>query len=229
MAGAWQSIGASRQQAAMTYCHNKGAKVLVSTGGATDTPYGGSATTYGQTAANFAKNNNLDGVDFDLENFPYGPMSAANVNWVATATNAARAILPSPKLITHAPQTPYFDDRFDYGYTKIYKAAPSIDYLLIQYYNNDNPVTYAQIFTTGDSGKLNSIKQISNQGIPLNKLVLGKPVNSGDGNQWLSASQLNSIIKQAKTNLGWTGGVMGWQWHDYNINQAWIAAVMSGF
>jgi len=223
-AGAWQSIGSARQVAAMNYLRGKGCKLMASCGGATETPYSGNAANYGTTAANFVKNNNLDGIDFDFENIPSGNQPSY-VTWIATATNSARNALGSGKLISHAPQPPYFDDSFGRIYTKIYQAAPSIDFLSIQYYNNGPATTYEQIFTSS----LNSVNQIAGQGIPLNKLIVGKPVASGDaGSQWISASAFNQILVKAK-GLGWKAGVMGWQWHDSGSNGAWISTVSAGF
>ena len=63
--------------------------------------------------ANWAIDNYLDGVDFDLENFEPGfivpgKSSQDTVSWVATLSNAARNILGDSRYITHAPQAPYF-------------------------------------------------------------------------------------------------------------------------
>ena len=100
--------------------------------------------------ARWVVQNNLDGMDFDLENFgsefgfggispllssptsplfisftyvsfsslflfslpffllPLGLSTTQMVQWVADATNGARGILGSSRIITHAPQPPYF-------------------------------------------------------------------------------------------------------------------------
>jgi chitinase len=227
-ATAWNQMSASAQQSTITYAHSKGARIIVSAGGATDNPYASmSGTAYGTFAANWANARYLDGVDFDLENFNYGftagSMSAAQtIQWVADATNAARSILGNSKVITHAPQPPYFAPGWSSAYSQIYKKAPSINFLLVQYYNNGPATTYESIFTNNDGTTVVSIK---NAGVPLNKIVVGKPVNSGDaGSQYLPASSIRSIFNSA-ASLGWNAGVMGWQWHDSTTNGNWIRTI----
>eukprot|EP00026_Physarum_polycephalum_P009330 Phypoly_transcript_09449.p1 GENE.Phypoly_transcript_09449~~Phypoly_transcript_09449.p1 ORF type:complete len:268 (+),score=58.02 Phypoly_transcript_09449:573-1376(+) len=229
-ASAWQNFGSGTQQDVLNYVHQRGAKIVVSAGGAEDSPYGSfSGSQYGTNVANFAKNNGLDGVDFDLENIGGNFQSAGmstdqTVQWFADATNAARNILGSGAIITHAPQTPYFGPNHGWsdGYTKVYKKATSINYFLIQFYNNDNGcTTYSSIFTSNNGG---SIQEIANGGVPINKLVVGKPVNSNDGNGYVAPSTLHGFFQQA-SGIGWNGGVMGWDWHDSNTNTNWIKGI----
>lgn len=56
----------------MKQVHNDGAFCMVSFGGSTDLPYLLNATSLGIEVATFAIQNNLDGVDFDLENLNVG-------------------------------------------------------------------------------------------------------------------------------------------------------------
>jgi hypothetical protein len=65
---AWSSLGAPARTAAVAYAHSKGAVVMLSAGGSTESPYTGDAKAYGTAAATEAVNLDLDGVDFDLEN-----------------------------------------------------------------------------------------------------------------------------------------------------------------
>jgi len=230
-AAGWDQLSASVQQSTIAYAHSKGARIIVSTGGSTDAPYGSfSGTTYGTTAANWAKAHYLDGLDFDLENFgsgftAAGLSTAATVQWVVDATNAARNVLGSSAIITHAPQPPYFGENngFGDGYTKIYKGASSINFLLVQYYNNGPASTYANIFSSAGGGAVN---ELVSYGIPASKIVVGKPVLSGDaGGGYVSGATLSSIFKQAQSQTGWNTGVMGWQWHDSNTNSQWIKSI----
>jgi hypothetical protein len=231
---AWASMTQAQQLATIAYAHGKGARIIASTGGSTDTPY--SSTTglaYGQTVANWVVANNLDGMDFDLENFArdftYGALSTTQmVQWVADATNGARAILGSSRIITHAPQPPYFGN-FGWadGYGLVYDLAPTIDFFLVQFYNNGATTTYDTIFVSNVNGA--SVSQIAAEGIPLNKIVVGKPVHTndiGDITQgYNTAAQLNTMFAQAKSQLGWNAGVMGWQWTDVATNTAWINTI----
>eukprot|EP00026_Physarum_polycephalum_P009284 Phypoly_transcript_09402.p1 GENE.Phypoly_transcript_09402~~Phypoly_transcript_09402.p1 ORF type:complete len:269 (+),score=49.09 Phypoly_transcript_09402:478-1284(+) len=227
----WQGLGATTQQNVANYIHNKGGRIVVSAGGAEDVPFKKfSGSAYGTAVANFAKNNHLDGVDFDLENFggnfaTQGLSAQQTIQWVVDATNAARNILGPNAIITHAPQTPYFGANHGYGdgYTKIYQGAPSINYFLVQFYNNDNGLTsYNSIFSSDYGG---SVSEIARGGIPLNKIVVGKPVNSDDANGYVAPGTLHSYFTQAQSQYGWNGGVMGWVWHDQNTNGNWIRAI----
>lgn len=228
-ATAWSEMSDQVKQDTVAYIHSKNARIVVSAGGSTDFPFNiMTGQAYGAFAANWANENHLDGVDFDLENFgnafSFGTLNTeATVQWVADATNTARSILGDDGIISHAPQPPYFGNVYPFanGYGKIYEKAPSINFLMVQYYNNGPATTYESIFTNGD-GKT-SVKEISELGIPLNKIVVGKPVKEDDAaSMWISTSDFNSFVTRAKNELGWEGGVMGWQWHDSTTNANWI-------
>jgi len=237
-ASTWGGLGGSAQQSAVSYAHSHGARVVVSAEGSEDAPYWkSSGASYGTTVANWAKANNLDGVDFDLENIGGGFTYSGNganldtaqmVQWIADATNNARSILGASAIISHAPQPPYFGVNHGWanGYPQVYQAAPSINYLLVQYYNNDDPPgvnTYNQIFVSDNGG---AVEEIVGEGIPLGKIVVGKPVESGDADSgYISASTFHSIVAEAQSSLGWNSGVMGWVWHDPTTNGDWISTI----
>jgi len=228
----WQGLGSTTQQNVVNYIHGKNAKIIVSAAGSEETPYTKfTGTAYGTAVANFAKNNHLDGVDFDLENiggsFTSGSMSTAQVvQWIADATNAARSILGTGAIITHAPQPPYFgaNHGFADGYTQVYKKATSINYLMVQYYNNDGALnTFSSIFTSDSGGAVN---EIANGGVPLNKIVVGKIVESGDADSgYVAPATLHTFFTQAQSQYGWNAGVMGWDWHDQTTNTNWIKGI----
>jgi chitinase len=52
------------------------------------------------------------------------------------------------------------------------------------------------------------------RGIPLNKIVIGKPVLTSDASNtgWVAASDLNAMFKQGQTQYGWYAGLMVWQY-----------------
>lgn len=108
--GVWEKMTPARQIAAVAYAHARGAVVLVSAGGSTDLPYlVMNGSTLGHNVATWAVANNLDGVDFDLENFgqgfAYEPLTEAQtIQWVVDASIAARNVLCAQRFITHAPQ-----------------------------------------------------------------------------------------------------------------------------
>jgi len=233
-ASAWNSLGSSLQASVISNAHSDGARIIISTGGSTETAYGSySGAQYGTNAANWAVANQLDGVDFDLENFGagfvYGSWSTATtVSWVASATNTARSILGSNAIITHAPQPPYFTSWGNDAYGSVYSQANSINFLLIQYYNNGQTNTYSTMFQGSTGSTIDEI--YNNFGIPLSKLVAGQPLTVADvgaayQSYVLTASQFHSLVSQAQSSLGWNAGVMGWQWHNGTFNQQWISTV----
>jgi chitinase len=72
MAYTWGTFSGSLQNSTIQYAHDKGAIIMVSLGGSSDIPYVLNPNTLGTTIGEWVVNNNLDGVDFDLENFaPY--------------------------------------------------------------------------------------------------------------------------------------------------------------
>jgi chitinase len=113
MGQAWEGVPTATKQATMNTLHKRGQIAMISFGGSTETPYNNDPTAFGKLVANWAIDNLLDGVDFDLENFGQG-FTAPGLNsdktvaWVSTITNAARAVLGNNRYVTHAPQAPYF-------------------------------------------------------------------------------------------------------------------------
>lgn len=237
----WQTMSAADRQSTMTYVRSKGAKVIVSAGGATESPYTAmTGTAYGTAVATWAKNNLLDGVDFDLENFSagfvYPPLSATQlVQWLVDATNAARTVLGSSGIITHAPQAPYFKNSWtgnSGGYSDVYaQVGAQINWFNVQFYNQGPTcyTSYESLFTQSNinnncpSFPGTSVNEIASTGIPLSKIVVGKyNLQNDGGNGFVSATQLNQYFSRAATSLGWKSGVMVWAWAAANSAQ-WIA------
>ena len=58
-----------------------------------------------------------------------------------------------------------------------------------------------------------SVQEINDYGIPLKKIVVGKPVTSTDAsNGYINPSSLGNYMEEAKSSIGWSTGVMGWVW-----------------
>lgn len=242
MAVAWQGVDSAIQQKTIDTIHGRGGVVLVSLGGSTDNPFGHNAKTVGQSVANWAKSNHLDGVDFDLENFDVnfrgGSLSdTQTVDWVADATNAVRDIFGSGGIISHAPQGPYFGpvgatDTWagkTGGYTGVYAKAPSINFFNVQFYNQGTScyTDYNGLFIKScTTFPQTSVQEIAKAGIPLSKIVVGKYIAQGDAsNGWIAPATLHTYFTQAKSAIGWDAGVMAWVWGDANAVSAWIHAV----
>jgi len=241
MAQAWAGATAAAKQSAINTIHSKGGVVLVSLGGSTDSPFGRNAEQVGKAVAQWAKDQYLDGVDFDLENFAAGfrggsLSDTATVQWVANVTNAARGVLGSGGIISHAPQGPYFGEVGGNswagktgGYTGVYAKAPTINFFNVQFYNQGANcyVDYDGLFTKSCSNfPGTAVAEIAKAGIPLSKIVVGKYIAPGDAsNGFIAPGTLHTYFQQAKTNLNWNAGVMAWVWGDASAASSWIHGV----
>ena len=103
-----------------------------------------------------------------------------------------------------------------------------IDFYNIQFYNQGSTryESYTTLFEVAEGWSTGTtVREIWNAGIPLSKIVVGKPitkagvVNSG----FVPMDQLASFFQQAKSNGILPRGFMGWQW-DLDVrelNGAW--------
>lgn len=194
-----------------------GMKLMVSVFGATDTPQsmGKDPTQLGQTIAKFVKDNGLDGVDVDYEEMElFGAGQSAD--WLIALTKSLRAQLPAPYIITHAPVAPWFNyDQYPNGYKKINDEVGNlIDWYNVQFYNQQNYNTCDElIWNAGSNFPLTSLFEISKYaGVPLNKLVVGKPAIQSDADDgFMRPSVLGGCLNTAVQN-GWNGGAMFWEY-----------------
>jgi len=249
MAVAWQGVGAQSQVAAMSYAHSRGAIVMVSAGGATDEPWTSylDGASYGAFAGQWAKANNLDGVDFDIENLGPG-FTAGSFNgdafstWLAQASIAAKQFV---QFVSHAPQAPYFGPIGNAafwpgssgGYSAVEaKANGAVDFYNVQLYNQGATcyTTFAGIFTKSSSDCTNfpgtSVAEIASYGVPLSKLTVTKYLLTGDGgNGYVAGVTLKTLLAQAEGSqgIGYTGGISCWA-YAASSSAAWIAAVCGG-
>src|SRR5205823_826859 len=193
--------------------HNaqQSAKILVAAGGSTETPYNNvpdvasNGTSYGQAVASFVNSNNLDGADFDLENILAGFTDAvvgskANlVTWIDSATTGfAGPSGSSGKILTHAPQAPYFGSLsgFASGYNQVnIDVGADINWYNIQYYNQGISTynTYQDLFVASSNQPGTAVHELNTeaQPIPLSKIVVGKLILTSDGGSgWVSPYSL---------------------------------------
>ncbi|KAF5350238.1 hypothetical protein D9758_007839 [Tetrapyrgos nigripes] len=210
-----------------------GISLIVSAFGSTDAPtsIGADPTATAITFANFVKTWGLDGIDVDYEDFnAFNAQDGSAETWLTTFTTALRAQLPQGQyILTHAPVAPWFSTaKFPGGYTEVNRNVGSlIDWYNVQFYNQGTTeyTTCAGLLTTSSSTWPNSaVFQIaSNSGVPLNKIVIGKPATSGDANNgFIPTSTLATCVNQAKSQ-GWNAGVMVWEYPD--ATSSWIQAV----
>ncbi|KAJ7823011.1 glycoside hydrolase family 18 protein [Mycena leptocephala] len=189
-----------------------GIKLMVSAFGSSDVPTssGVNPITMATTMANW---------DFNAFNAGDGKAEA----WLISFTTQLRTILPQGTyIITHARA---FSPNVwgGGGYLKVHASVGS----LIDWYNVQGTSEYTtcdNLLTTSSSTWPGSaVFQIGASGVPLSKIVIGKPAGTGDGNSgFMSASTLATCVATAK-NKGWTGGAMVWEYPD--AAAAWIQTV----
>ncbi|KAF9047087.1 glycoside hydrolase [Hymenopellis radicata] len=229
----WASLSASERSAVKAQYQAAGIKLIVSVFGATDVPTTTRAdpVATANTVAAWVLEYGLDGVDVDYEDF--AAMDAGDGKaeaWLVSFTRQLRVHLPQGTyILTHAPVAPWFTpNKYGGGAYRIVHAQVGslIDWYNVQYYNQG-----ATEYTTCDNllwqssstWPGTSLFEIAYSGIPWEKLVIGKPANSGSASSgYMSTATLASCVQQAR-DVGWNGGVMVWQFPD--AASAWIQAV----
>ncbi|PIL36371.1 hypothetical protein GSI_00059 [Ganoderma sinense ZZ0214-1] len=234
-AGNWATLSAADKTAKKTEYHNAGIKIIASAFGATDTPTtsGANAVNAANTMAQWVKTNGLDGIDVDYEDL--GAMNrgdGAAEKWVSDFTTTLRKTLPQGQyILSHAPLAPWLAPNHQFAagaYVKINQNVGSlIDWYNVQFYNQGLYGDCAGLLTSsGGAFPGSSLFEIPKNGIPLNKLVIGKPATAADAsNGFMDAATLGSCVKQAKAK-GWNGGVMVWQFP--HADASWMQAAKGG-
>lgn len=187
----------------------------------------------------FCNKANYDGVDLDLELI--SPAMAFDADFRKFLIDLSNQLKnptppqlepptkppPGAKILSHAPQSPYFGPWGNGFYNAIEAgASKSIDFYNIQFYNQG-----ADVYTTCstlyiDSGIVfpyTSVSQIINgegssgkntyHPIPYEKVLIGKPIGPTDAsNGYMTPTDLwNCITTADGINIG---GVMGWTYHN---------------
>ncbi|KIL69269.1 glycoside hydrolase family 18 protein [Amanita muscaria Koide BX008] len=231
----WTTLTPDERSSVKSQYAAAGIKLLVSAFGSTDLPTtsGADPIATANKFAGWVKTNQLDGIDIDYEDlnaFEKGDGSAEN--WLIAFTQQLRLQLPAGQyLITHAPVAPWFQpDRWGGGgYLKIHASVGHlIDWYNIQFYNQGPTeyITCPSLLTTSSSSWPNTtVFQIAAHGVPLSKIVIGKPATPADAsNGFMDPMTLASCLAQGK-DKGWTGGAMVWQYP--HADSGWITEVRS--
>jgi len=233
----WGSSTKAVQAAWLERYHGKGIKVLISAFGATEFPTssGVDPVKCGTDLANFVKLNQLDGVDLDWED--NSAMEAGTGEaWLIAITKTLRQLLPKPYIITHAPQAPYFMGAPKYkngGYLTVDKEVGNlIDHYNVQFYNQAQSTydTYASLFQTANGWATGtSVTEMVAKGIPSSKIVVGKPVTTGDAANtgYVPVDALRQMFVQGK-GVQWSAGFMGWQYKS-DTDGSWSDKLSSAF
>eukprot|EP00919_Chromeraceae_sp_WS-2016_P023286 GHVR01055355.1.p1 GENE.GHVR01055355.1~~GHVR01055355.1.p1 ORF type:complete len:169 (+),score=14.26 GHVR01055355.1:532-1038(+) len=143
--------------------------------------------------------------------------------WLINFTRKLREMLPK-HIISHAPQAPYFynnieTDKYPKGaYLKVDKEVGDlIDFYTVQFYNQGDTTydTYETLFIKSNGWfPGTSVKEMIANGVPSEKIVVGKPVTKEDvfNTGLMDLNKLGEAVTKAYKELGWYAGVMFWQY-----------------
>ncbi|KAJ7640065.1 glycoside hydrolase family 18 protein [Mycena polygramma] len=224
-AAQWQQMNASARADIKAKYAAAGIKILVSLGGDQDHPTSKGKVdpkTAGSMAANWVKDNGLDGIDIDYEDFDAMPGKGGE-QWLIDFTTQLRSDLGNDYLITHAPIAGWFAPNLPGGAYRTVDAQVGkfIDWYNIQFYNSngqdttcDNLLNKADTSVPGSPAQSSLFEINTDAGIPLAKIVLGKPETTADSKIGvLNATYLGTCVQEAQQKQ-WNGGLMLWQYSD---------------
>ncbi|TFK85135.1 glycoside hydrolase family 18 protein [Polyporus arcularius HHB13444] len=234
-AGAYAALAPEVRAAKKAEYNNAGINIIVSAFGETDKPTSQGADPVGtaNTFAQFVLNNQLDGIDVDYEDLDaMNRGDGAAEQWVSTFTSTLRQTLPQGQFIlSHAPLAPWLSPNAQFAagaYLTIHKNVGSlIDFYNIQFYNQGLYTDCAGLIDAAGAPFAGSaLFEIANNGVDLNKLVIGKPGGVTDAtNGFMDPATLGQCVAQAAAR-GWNGGIMAFQFP--NANADWIRAAKGG-
>ncbi|KAJ7765495.1 glycoside hydrolase family 18 protein [Mycena maculata] len=231
----WTQLTAAERASVKAQYAAAGIQLIVSVFGSTDVPTssGDDPIATANTMAAWVIEFDLDGIDVDYEDFnAFDAGTGAAEEWVISFTTQLRTLLPQGTyILTHAPVAPWFAPGIwgGGGYLRINSAVGSmIDWYNVQFYNQGATeyTTCAGLLTESSSTwPETALFQIAASGVPLDKLVIGKPGTSSEAsNGFMSASTLATCLQTAKAQ-GWDAGAMVWEYP--GANAAWIETVRS--
>jgi len=229
----WTTLTDAQRASVKAQYNAAGIKLVVSVFGSTDVPTssGVNPVTMATTMANWVKQFNLDGIDVDYEDFnAFDAGDGKAEAWLISFTTQLRTLLPQGTyILTHAPVAPWFSPSIwgGGGYLKVHASVGNlIDWYNVQFYNQGATeyTTCANLLTTSsNTWPKTALFQIAASGVPLSKLVIGKPgTTNAASNGFMSTSTLASCLAQAKSQ-GWNAGAMVWEYP--GAAAAWITAV----
>lgn len=177
----------------VSLAHSLGKKVKLSIGGATYGLSGQLTTTQdavgmAQAIATFVQQTALDGVDFDIEDYP-----APNLQ-VALIQNT-RQLLGNNVIISYTPKTPA---AITYPYDQVIQAAhPYLTDISFMAYDYGSGYTYQQ-----------DVAGLESMGVPPSKIFIGLMPGYDDLHVMTSVSDITAAAQYVK-NQG-LGGIMFW-------------------
>ncbi|PFH50181.1 glycoside hydrolase family 18 protein [Amanita thiersii Skay4041] len=230
----WTTFTDAQRQQIKTAYNNAGIKLIVSAFGDTDIPTTNKVDPVkcAQTFADWVKQYDLDGIDVDYEDLGAFQNGTAE-KWLIDFTTELRNNLPKGQyIVTHAPLAPWFmDNKTAYpggGYLYIdQQIGDMIDWYNVQFYNQGDDVYQDCNNLLFESTPLKfpktSVFEINAAGVPLSKIVIGKPATKQDATTgYMDPTVLAGCLETAK-GKGWDAGVMTWQYP--RGDSAWFKTV----
>ncbi|KAJ6591490.1 glycoside hydrolase family 18 protein [Mycena vulgaris] len=214
----WTTLTDAQRAAVKSQYAAAGIKLVVSVFGSTDVPTssGVNPVTMATTMAEWVIQYNLDGIDVDYEDFnAFDAGDGKAEAWLISFTTQLRVLLPQGTyILTHAPVAPWFSPSIwgGGGYLKVHASVGNlIDWYNVQFYNQGvtEYTTCANLLTTSsNTWPKTALFQIAASGVPLSKLVIGKPATTGAAsNGFMAAATLAGCLATAKSQ-GWNAGAM---------------------
>jgi len=224
------------------YARQKNVKLFFSIGGADGSISlrSGTADEITTDIVDIFKKNAFDGVDIDVEDSTQFMKMADVTNKLASQF---KTLFPNTKKeISHAPASANFGGNTgqptDY-FTVYATAGENIDFFNVQFYNQGcTHDSYQKLFEPDDNSCQN-IAWISTghkmgstyygSVIPLNKLLIGKPIclwtqpqncPYGAGNGYVDPTLLKTYFDRARQEMAWDAGLMIWEYNPENKTQA---------
>ncbi|KAH9479370.1 hypothetical protein JR316_0007960 [Psilocybe cubensis] len=203
----WTKLSDSQRTTIKSQYAAAGIKLIVSVFGSTDAPTtkGADPVATANTMAAWVKKYQLDGVDVDYEDFD--------------AINAGNG---KGELLHHGKyyELPGINSYNEYQQVLSWKVWRR---RLSEKGSSEYTTCTGLLTASSSTWPQSSLFQISANGVPLSKLVIGKPALTSDAsNGFMSTSTLASCVSQAKAK-GWSAGVMVWEFPD--AAASWINAV----
>jgi len=231
----WGNAFDKELQNNVRWLQRAGKNVLISFGGALDDKlttaayqyWTGNLTALVKQIVDFVYYYNFNGVDIDYEdNAGFGNNAAYDgVGFLSALTSQLYLSLPSSSknIITHAPQTPYWDSHSIYArggtppYWHIWNNVGSkIAWINNQFYSNDAYDKTAAL-------KVEKYQAVAGL-IGAQKLLMGVSLGGAEGAETLS-DMVHNVIPPLKAKYGSQfGGVVGWQF-SYDQGGAWANGI----
>lgn len=189
--------------------------------------YSGTVSALVQQIVSWVESVGADGVDIDFEDSDAftGKAGYDGITFLSELTSGLSQALPPGSIITHAPQTPYWDENSLYNgaYVKVHsQVGNSIAWYNNQFYNNRR-------YDSDSATKVASYLMVAGE-IPPTKLLMGVSIAPHDEGTITLDDMTQNVITPLRAQFPSTpqstafGGVMTWEFAS-DIGGAWGTAI----